>query len=150
MHRQRTDTSPDASGLECSVEVARVDGKSVTGGEDKSRADPEGPGCRLRLRLGLLLQPEGRAADVRQWQERIGGLGLGLAMHQAAANSLEPVADLDLRGVEVHHLPGQPEHLATSQAQHQDQDVCRVERVALVAGCLLYTSDAADDLLCVD
>src|SRR5665811_2461200 len=102
MHRQRTDARLDAAGLERSVEVARVDGKSVAGGEDISRVDPEGPSCRLRLRLGLLLQPEGRAADVRQWQEGVGGLGLGLAKHQAAANSLEPVADLDLGGVEVH------------------------------------------------
>jgi hypothetical protein len=39
------------------------------------------------------------------------------------ARPLNLLADTRLRGVETDHLPGEPEHLALTKAQGQDEDV---------------------------
>jgi hypothetical protein len=36
-----------------------------------------------------------------------------------------------LAAVEVDVVPGQGEHLASAQAEDEEQDVCRIERVAV-------------------
>ena len=50
------------------------------------------------------------------------------------ADPLEPLADIQLGGVQVDEFPGEPEYLAFAQAQDQDQDEGGVERLACVPG----------------
>ena len=50
------------------------------------------------------------------------------------ADSLNLLADVEFGGVQVDQLPGEPEYLALTQAQDQDEHECRVERFACRAG----------------
>ena len=98
--------------LEGAVDVARVHGQPVSGGEHLAGVDPEGAGPRSGFVLQLLLEAQGGHADVGQREEGAGGLGLGLAVDQTTPDPLEPESHLELCAVEVHHRPGQaPEPL---------------------------------------
>ncbi|MFG3702026.1 hypothetical protein ACGF5C_29640 [Micromonospora sp. NPDC047620] len=57
-------------------------------------------------------------------------------MQQFGTDPLELSVDAQLSGVEVDVSPGESQHLALAQTEHQDQDVRGVERVIVGAGRL--------------
>ena len=89
------------------------------------------------LTVGVLLLPaelERGDAQVGKGKRGLGCLGLGLAAEELAADALDLLADVQLSGVEVDQLPGEPEQLPFAQPEDQDQDVGRVQHVVVVAG----------------
>jgi hypothetical protein len=76
------------------------------------------------------------ASDIRQREHRGRGGRLGVAVVQLAARPLKLPGNVHLGRVELDVRPGEAEHFAAAQAEHEDQDVGRVERVTVAPGRL--------------
>ena len=61
-------------------------------------------------------------------------LGLDLATEELTTNTLELLANVQLSGVHVDEVPGEPEYLTLAQAQDQDQDEGGIQRLACMPG----------------
>jgi len=89
----------------------------VPGGEDKPRFDP---GRASAGTVGILLSPadlERGDAQTGQGQGCFRCLGLDLTTKELASDPLELLADVQLGGVQVDELPGEPEYLAPCGVQ---------------------------------
>jgi hypothetical protein len=59
-------------------------------------------------------------AQVGQGERGLGSFGLGLAAQELAANPLDLLTDIQLGGIEIDQLPGQPEQLPFAQPEDHD------------------------------
>lgn len=71
-------------------------------------------------------------ADVRERQNSSGAFGLRVGVQQVTADALELPVDVQFGGGSADVVPGEAEDLTTAQAEHEDQDVGGLERVAVV------------------
>ncbi|HLI37260.1 MAG TPA: hypothetical protein VKV80_07940 [Streptosporangiaceae bacterium] len=105
-------------------------------GEDQARVLPGIPGAGAVGVLLLLAELERSDAQVRQRQRSLGGFGLDRAPDETPVDTLKLLSDIQLGGIEVDSIPGEPEHFALAQVQHEDEDVGRVEGVMVATSGL--------------
>jgi hypothetical protein len=136
VHRNPEDLRQPDPPVEAAVEVTRLDGRAMAGGEYQAGLDP-GPTCPGTVSLLLLpAEPECGDAEVRKGEWRVGGFGLGLAAQELVVNALYLLADVQLARAEIDQVPGEPEQFASAQAENEDQDVGRIQYVIVAAGGL--------------
>lgn len=130
----RLDACLRAPRLPGALEVAWLDGRAIAGGEYEAVFVPRlSGGCSCLVAL-LLSELEGGQADVGQGESGVRRLGLGVAMEELPADSLQLAADGQLSGIEVYVLPRQSQGLALAESGDEDQGIGGVERVLVGAG----------------
>jgi hypothetical protein len=81
----------------------------MPGGKHQAGVDPGSVSLGTVGLLLLFAELQRSHAEVRQRQRRLGWFGLGLTADELAADPLDLLADVQLGGVKVDRLPGEPE-----------------------------------------
>ena len=113
------------------MEVPRVEGHSVRRGQDQSAVLPGLPRIDLPLLDQILVRAQCVETDIRKRQDCVRRRGLRRTSEQLALDALELPPDVRLLLPEVDVRPAETEQLAAPQAEHEQQDVSGMERIAV-------------------
>lgn len=131
MDRDARHAGLGAPALKRPIQVPRIHRSAGSAADHEAAIESTASG-----RLFLVLRELRQDGDAErwQWEPSVGVECLGLTEHEPSIDALEFAVHVDGGGIEVDVSPLKTEQFAAAQAENQQQDIRRVERVAVGAG----------------